>query len=64
MDAEAFLGQVESAISDLYFLASLATIHRVFRLLATRYVELLLGKLAVCEITQTKTDILTRNAHF
>ncbi len=52
-----FLTQVESAITDpIHLLASMASVHSV---------KMLLGKLTVGEITQTKTktDILTQNTH-
>ncbi len=61
-----FLGQVESAISDPVRLkASVAEIRCVFLQLPTHGAEILLGKLAVGGITQTKTktDILTWNTH-
>ncbi len=57
--------QVESAISDpVQLKASAAEIRSVFLQLQTHGAEILLGKLAVGGITQTKkTDILTWNTH-
>ncbi len=50
-----FLVWVESANSDtVCLLASMAAIRCVFHQIATRSVKILLGKLAVGEITQTK----------
>ncbi len=50
-----FLVWVESANSDtVRLLASMAAIRCVFHQIATRSVKILLGKLAVGEITQTK----------
>ncbi len=62
-----FLGLVESEISDpVRLLVSMTAIRCVFRLLASRGVKILLAKLAVGRITETKTkpDIPTQNAHF
>ncbi len=65
MDTEGFLGWVESAISDpVRLLAFIAAIRCVFHHLATQGVEILLGKLAVGGVTQTKTSTPILNACF
>ncbi len=57
-----FLSWVESVISDPVCLpAFVADIHRVFHQLATLAVKILLGKLAVGGVTQTKTKTDTEH---